>query len=65
MFSPLALVRLHLKCCVEYWTPEYQTNVGILEQALRGATNMMKRLEHLPYAQRLREMGLFILKEII
>lgn len=50
---------------MEYWTPEYQKDMGILEWALQSATNMMKRMEHLPYAERLRELGLFILKERI
>jgi len=44
-------VRSHLECGVHFWTPQYETDIDILE---RNATEMIKRLEHLTYEKRLR-----------
>jgi len=40
------------------WSPQYRRDMNLLEHVQKRATKMIQGMEHLPYKDMLRELGL-------
>ncbi|RMC14936.1 hypothetical protein DUI87_07113 [Hirundo rustica rustica] len=59
----LALGKVHLKCCAQFWAPHFKKVIGVLRRVQQRATRLMKGLENKSHKEQLRELGLFSLQK--
>jgi len=56
-------IGIYIGKCVQAWNPQYRNNVELLEQVQRRANKIFEGLEHLSYAEGLRELKWFGLEK--
>ena len=58
-----AVVGPHMECCIQMWSPQYRSDIDLLECIQRRATKMIQGMEYLSYKNKLKELGLFSLEK--
>ena len=53
-----AIVRPHLLCCIQAWSPYLRKDIDMLEKIQRRATKLIPGLRDLRYEEPLKECGL-------
>ncbi|RMB99744.1 hypothetical protein DUI87_23746 [Hirundo rustica rustica] len=58
-----APMRPDFESSVQFWAHHYKEDIEVLENAQRGAVELMMGVEHKSYKKRLRELGIFSLEK--
>ncbi|PKU32677.1 hypothetical protein llap_17019 [Limosa lapponica baueri] len=58
-----ALVRPHLECCIQLWSPQHRKGMDLLKWVQRRIMRMIRGLEHPAYEDRLKVLELFSLEK--
>ena len=63
---PGTVVRLYIQHCILFliFPPQCKRNIHKRETVQQTSTGMFRGMEHISYKEKLRELGLFILKKI-
>lgn len=60
-----ALVRSHLKCCVQFSAPQYKKDKELLDRVWQRVTKIVRGLEHVSYQEKLRALGQFSVEKAV
>ena len=58
-----AMVRPHLKYCVQFWIPHIKKDADKLEHVQRRVTRMIRELKTKPYEEKLKEFACLALRK--
>ena len=61
VFLYTTYVRPHLEYCVPIWSPYLVRDIEVLEKVQKWAMKLIKGYEKLPYDQRLKSLGIYVL----